>query len=247
MDKYILETKDLIDKSGKVTVMTGAGISAESGIQTFRGQQGLWNNFKPEELATPQAFWKDPKLVWEWYDWRRKTIGEAKPNPGHYALVELEGQKSNFNLITQNVDGLHQIAGSKNVIEIHGNIWKIRCTKCGEIETNFDVPLKEIPPTCSKCGDMGRPNVVWFGEMIPMDVIDKSLNVIEECDVLLIVGTSGIVEPAASMGIIAKEAGKKVVEINLEDTPSSPLYDIRIRKKSGEVLPLLCGSPEVLS
>ncbi len=247
IEEKISKAREKVGGASNIVVLTGAGISAESGVPTFRGQKGLWENVKPEEFATPEAFWRDPKLVWEWYDWRRKVMKEAKPNPGHYALAELESLKGGLTLITQNIDGLHQMAGSGNVTEIHGNIWQIRCTKCGKIEENHKVPLTELPPTCGSCGELGRPNVVWFGENIPMEVIDQSLGAIEECDVILIVGTSGIVEPAASMGLVAKQTGKTVIEINLEPTHNSPLYDLTIQGKSGDILPLLYTSAATYS
>ncbi len=240
MDEKIVDARKLIADIPNITVLTGAGISAESGIPTFRGEDGLWRNFRPEDIATPQAFLNDPKLVWDWYEWRRKIIKEAKPNAGHFALVELQKQLSNFTLITQNIDGLHQIAGSTSIIELHGNLWQVRCTKCGFIEQNYEVPLRELPPNCRQCKSIARPNVVWFGEIIPMSIIDKCLIAIESCQVMLIIGTSGVVEPAASMGLIAKQTGKTVIEINLDVTPSSGLYDISIRGKSGEILPLIC-------
>jgi NAD-dependent deacetylase len=242
LEEKIAEAREIIDSASNIVVLTGAGISAESGVPTFRGQEGLWQNYRPEELATPDAFWKDPKLVWEWYDWRRNAVKDAKPNPGHYALAELETQGKNLTLVTQNIDGLHQMAGSSNITEMHGNLWQIRCTKCGEIEQNYEVPLRQLPPKCKKCGDLGRPNVVWFGEMIDMALIDTILRAIEECQVMLIIGTSGVVEPAASMGLVAKQTNKTVIEINLDETPSAGLYDIVIREKSGEILPLLFSS-----
>ena len=242
LEEKIGQAREIINDASNIVVLTGAGISAESGVPTFRGQEGLWQNYRPEELATPDAFWKDPKLVWEWYDWRRNAVKDAKPNPGHYALAELETQGKNLTLVTQNIDGLHQMAGSSNITEMHGNLWQIRCTKCGEIEQNFDVPLRQLPPKCQKCGDLGRPNVVWFGEMIDMTLIDTILRAIEECKVMLIIGTSGVVEPAASMGLVAKQTNKTVIEVNLDETPSAGLYDIVIREKSGEILPLLFSS-----
>jgi NAD-dependent deacetylase len=240
VEDKIKEAKEIIDKASNITVLTGAGISAESGIPTFRGEDGLWRKFRSEELATPEAFQKDPKLVWEWYDWRRSIVKEARPNPGHYALAQMENEKPNFTLITQNIDGLHQLAGSRNIIEMHGNLWQIRCTRCGVIEQNHDAPLKELPPKCKNCGGLGRPNVVWFGEIIPMSVIDSALIATEKCQVMLIVGTSGVVEPAASIGLVAKHTGKTVIEVNLETTPNSSLYDLSILGKSGEILPMLC-------
>lgn len=249
MNHRIKEAKEIIDRASNITILTGSGISAESGIPTFRGQQGLWKEFRPEDIATPQAFWRDPKFVWEWYEHRRKTMREAKPNAGHYAIADLENQKSKFTLITQNIDGLHQRAGSRNVVEIHGNIWQIRCTQfdCNILEQNYDVPLKELPPKCKNCDALGRPNVVWFGEIIPMESIDKTLLAIEQCEVMLVVGTSGVVEPAASMGLVAKQTGKTVIEINLEPTHNSPLYDLTIIGRSGEILPFFCKSPETYS
>ncbi|KRT66002.1 MAG: silent information regulator protein Sir2, NAD-dependent deacetylase [Candidatus Dadabacteria bacterium CSP1-2] len=241
MEDKIKEAKAIIDNASSITVLTGAGISAESGIPTFRGEDGLWRKFRSEELATQEAFQRDPKLVWEWYDWRRGLVKEAMPNPGHYALVNLENEKTNFTLVTQNIDGLHQLTGNRNIIEMHGNLWQIRCTSCGVVEENHDVPLKEIHPKCKNCDALGRPNVVWFGEMIPMPIIDNILIAIDKCQVMLIVGTSGIVEPAASMGLVAKHTGKTVIEVNLETTPNSSHYDISILGKSGEILPMLCS------
>lgn len=242
MEDKVREAKEIIGSVPNITVLTGAGISAESGVPTFRGRNGLWREYRSEDLATPEAFTRDPRLVWEWYEWRRKIIKEAKPNPGHYALVELENEKSDFTLITQNIDGLHQLSGNRNLVEMHGNLWQIRCISCGIIEQSHDVPLKELPPICKSCGSVGRPNVVWFGEIIPISVIDKTLIAIEKCQVMLIVGTSGVVEPAASMGLVAKQTGKTVIEVNLEPTINSPLYDLSIIGKSGEVLPMLCRS-----
>ncbi len=238
-EKNLLEARLILEHSSSVTVLSGAGISAESGVPTFRGTDGLWRNFRSENLATPEAFRENPKLVWEWYDWRRCAVKDARPNPGHFALAELENQKKKFTLVTQNIDGLHQMAGSRNVLEMHGNLWEIKCTKCGLITKDYRVPLEELPPLCPSCGGMGRPNVVWFGELIPMEVIDKTLKAIEDCEVMLIIGTSGVVEPAASMGLVAKQAGKTVIEINIEHTPNSPLFDLTILGRSGEVLPLL--------
>ena len=223
MEDQIKEAKAIIDKTSSITVLTGAGISAESGIPTFRGEDGLWRKFRSEELASQKAFQRDPKLVWEWYDWRRGLVKEGRPNPGHYSLVNLENEKPNFTLVTQNIDGLHQLARSRNIIQMHGNLWQIRCSSCSVIEDNHDVPLKELPPKCKNCGELGRPNVVWFGEIIPMPIIDNILIAIERCEVMLIVGTSGVVEPAASMGLIAKHTGKTVIEVNLETTPNSSL------------------------
>lgn len=242
MNEKLIKAAEIIDRASSITVLTGAGISAESGIPTFRGEEGLWRNFRSEDLATPEAFQRDPKLVWEWYEWRRGIAKEAKPNYGHHTLAELQNHKPNFNLITQNIDSLHRLAGSRNIIELHGNLWQIRCTGCAIIEQNVDVPLKELPPKCNSCGAIGRPNIVWFGELIPMPLIDKALIAIEQCEVMLIVGTSGVVEPAASMGLVAKQTGKIVIEVNVEPTVNTNFYDLTIFGKSSEVLPLICRS-----
>ena len=247
MQEKISAAKDVIENCSSLAVLSGAGISAESGVPTYRGKEGFWRNFRSEDLATAEAFWNNPRLVWEWYDWRRSAIKDARPNPGHFALAELESLMKKFTLITQNIDGLHQMAGSKNIVEMHGNIWQIRCTKCEDIQQSHKTPLEDLPPRCVVCGEIGRPNVVWFGEIIPMHVIDASLKAIEECEVMLIVGTSGIVEPAASMGLVAKQTGKTVIEVNLEYTPNSPLFDMTILGKSGEVLPLLFTSQKAFS
>ncbi|MGB9874150.1 MAG: SIR2 family NAD-dependent protein deacylase [Hydrogenobacter sp.] len=218
----------------RIAVLTGAGISAESGVPTFRGSSGLWRTFKPEELATPQAFEKDPKLVWEWYDWRRSIIRKAKPNKGHILIAHLEQLFEDFLLITQNVDGLHRKAGSKKVIELHGNIWRVLCTVCGKRYYNYQVPLEEIPPRCKYCKGLLRPDVVWFGESLPKEEWETALEFVSSCSMLLVVGTSGVVYPVAWLPFLAKQKGAKVVEINPEDTPISQIAHIRIKKKASE-------------
>jgi NAD-dependent deacetylase len=210
-----------------LVVLTGAGVSAESGIPTFRGEEGLWKNFKPEELATPEAFRRNPKLVWEWYDWRRQLISKAQPNRAHKLLAQL-----NAVIITQNVDGLHQRAGTKKVIELHGNIWRVRCTSCGKEYENYDVPLREIPPKCKFCNGLLRPAVVWFGEGLPLDALEEAERLARSCEVFLVVGTSGVVYPAGLLPFVAKQNGAKVVEINPENTPISEIADIIIREKA---------------
>ena len=222
-----------------ICVLTGAGISSESGIPTFRGAGGLWRNFRPEELATPQAFARDPKLVWQWYDWRRGLIASASPNAGHFALAELEQRAPEFSLVTQNVDGLHRRAGSRNVLEVHGNIWTLRCTGCSREQVDDRSPLPEIPPRCPDCGALLRPGVVWFGEGLPQRVWDNAQQAAENADVLLVIGTSAVVYPAASLVPLAKAAGARVIEINVDETPLSSSVDVSLRGPSGEVLPQL--------
>jgi NAD-dependent deacetylase len=221
-----------------VAVLSGAGISAESGVPTFRGEGGLWRQFRAVDLATPEAFSRDPKLVWEFYNWRRELIGPLSPNPGHLALTQIENRVPKFTLITQNIDGLHKKAGSRNIIELHGNLWKVRCTNCETVTEDLRTPLPELP-ACESCGSLLRPHVVWFGEMLEPQVIDAAYKAISDCDLMIVVGTSGTVQPAASMGMQAKRNGASVAEINLESTPYSDVYNISISGKSGEILPLL--------
>ena len=234
----ILDIRDRIAQAESVTVLTGAGISADSGVPTFRGEEGLWKNFRPEELASPHAFERDPTLVWEWYNWRRELLSTKEPNAAHYTLAELEKHKKNFWLITQNVDGLHPAAGSTKLSEIHGNIWKVRCVNCRAIQPNHDVPIA-ILPRCNACQGLLRPHIVWFGESLDQHDLDQSFQALRGCEVLLIVGTSGVVYPAASFGPIAKQDGAFVVELNLDPTPHSDLVDISIQGRAKDLVPLL--------
>ena len=222
----------------RVVVLTGAGISAESGVPTFRGAGGLWRQHRPEDLATPEAFARGPRLVWEWYDWRRARVAKAEPNPGHLALAQLERRVPDFTLITQNVDGLHQRAGSRRVLKLHGDIWTLHCLGCGLEETNHDVPLREIPPRCT-CGGLFRPGVVWFGEALPADVLRHAMEAAAHAQVFLVVGTSAVVQPAASLPLLAQQNGAKLVEVNLEETPLSAQADASFWGKAGELLPRL--------
>ena len=221
-----------------VLVVTGSGISAESGVPTFRGEDGLWKRYRAEDLATPYAFDSDPKLVWEWYDWRRQIIGKALPNPAHVTLVEMEEHYPQFLLVTQNVDGLHRRAGSRNMVEIHGNIWRTRCMAEGNVSTLEENPLTKIPPLCS-CGALLRPDVVWFGESLPIEGLARAEDACRECDILLVVGTSGYVYPVASFPRVAKSAGATVVEVNVENTPISNCSDYTLLGKASDVLPEL--------
>lgn len=234
----LLDLARLLKHVHHVVVLTGAGVSHESGIPTFRGPGGLWRNFRPEELATPHAFARDPHLVWEWYDWRRGLIGQAQPNPGHRALVALEELAPDFTLITQNVDGLHVKAGSRRVLEVHGSIWETRCSDCGMVKEDRRVPLP-IPPQCEACGGLLRPNVVWFGESLDPRVLDAVQEALKQAQVMLVVGTSAVVQPAASFALWARQYGAKLVEINPDPTPLTPHCDFVLMGKSGEMLPLL--------
>ena len=212
----------------RIAVLTGAGVSAASGIATFRGAEGLWRTYRAQDLATPQAYARDPQLVWEWYAMRFSKVMSAKPNKAHDLLAELEVETPTFTLVTQNVDGLHERAGSINIGELHGNLTKSRCERCGNLDTltvNFS-----IPPHCSVCGSRSRPNVVWFGETLPSETFQKAVDAFETAQVALIIGTSAVVEPAASLGRLAAQNGAYVIEINPEETPLSHLAHTSIKK-----------------
>lgn len=210
----------------RVAILTGAGISAESGIPTFRGTGGLWRNYRPEDLATPEAFRRDPPLIWSWYEWRRDLIRKAQPNAAHEAIARLEQtERVTTTVITQNVDGLHLRAGSKNVIELHGNIFRVRCVAEGTVRPALD-PFRTLLPRC-ECGALLRPDVVWFGEPLSKALLDRAVRVIGEADVLLIVGTSGVVYPAA--GLAGEMRQGRSIEINTEETPLSSVCDDSVR------------------
>lgn len=233
-----------IHKANIVAILTGAGVSKESGVPTFRdAMDGLWAKYDPEELATPLAFLANPKLVWDWYQWRREMVSKAKPNPGHIALAKLQEYKARVHVITQNVDDLHEQAGSKDIIHLHGNIAQDKCFKnCQGDPTLIDISTldydKDVgPPRCPHCGEFVRPNVVWFGEMLPPDEIRRAAEISKTCDVMLVVGTSGMVSPASRLPEIAKEAKAEVIEVNPDETPISALADWTLRGASGVMLP----------
>jgi NAD-dependent deacetylase len=236
----LAQGREWLAQAQAVTVLTGAGISAESGVPTFRGPGGLWRSFRPEDLATPEAFANDPRLVWEWYDWRRSVVAKALPNSGHKALVNLQARVPQFTLITQNVDGLHDAAGSHQVVKLHGDIWSLRCVSCGREETNRTVPLAPLPPHCI-CGGMQRPGVVWFGEALPAAAIEEAFEAARHCEVFLCCGTSAVVYPAAALPRVALEAGAKLIEVNLEATDLSDAAHVSLLGKAGEILPQIVG------
>jgi NAD-dependent deacetylase len=227
-----------IDEVRSVAVLTGAGISAESGVPTFRGPGGLWRSHRPEDLATPRAFQRDPNLVWEWYDWRRGLIGACQPNAAHHTLAQMESHWDDFVLVTQNVDGLHRLAGSQAVVELHGNLWRMRCTRgCRRTWEDRSVPLREIPPRCPGCGALARPDVVWFGESLPEEALLAALTAARRCQLMLVVGTSALVQPAASLPLAAMRSGAYVVEINPQPTPLSDVVNESIREPAAVALP----------
>jgi NAD-dependent deacetylase len=227
----------LVRRAKRIAGLTGAGVSAESGIPTFRSNGGFWRTHGFEDLATPEGFARDPKFVWEWYEERRRNIAKARPNAGHDALAVMEQRAAEFTLITQNVDGLHDAAGSRNVIKLHGDIWNVRCTKCGR-ESTERAPLNDLPPYCS-CGGMLRPGVVWFGEMLPDGAIEDAMNAVRRAEVLIVAGTSARVYPAASLIPLALECGAAVIEINPEETDFSGKVTCALRGSSAEILPQL--------
>jgi NAD-dependent deacetylase len=229
-----------------VVALTGAGVSAESGVPTFRGAGGLWRTYRPEDLATPEAFARDPRLVWEWYAERRASVAACRPNRAHEALAALEDRVADFLLVTQNVDGLHAVAGSRLVFELHGSLWRTRCTACGVRRDDRRVPLADLPPRCPApaCGALLRPDVVWFGEPLLEEDMTAALAAARRAELVLVVGTSSIVYPAAALPQIARSAGAFVVEVNPEETPLTRLAHVSIRGTAGEVVSALVEAAE---
>lgn len=225
------EARGLVRKARRITVLSGAGVSAESGVPTFRGDEGLWKTYRPEQLATPQAFSANPELVWEWYQWRQSVVAKCEPNAAHRALAELEARPGTT-LITQNVDGLHRRAGSENILELHGNIWRCRCTREGGVR-DFAGQLK------CECGAWLRPHIVWFGESLDARTLEQAFSAAERCDLFLCVGTSGLVAPANMLPRVAAEHGATLIEVNLDLTPLSNAADYYLKGPAGQVLPSL--------
>ena len=233
------ELISLLRGSARLVALTGAGVSQESGLRTFRdAQTGLWTRYKPEDLASPEAFRRDPKLVWDWYAWRREAVKAVRPNPGHYALAEIERRVPSFTLITQNVDGLHRMAGSQNVLELHGNIQRVRCAACYTFTDAWDDDTESVP-RCRECGGLLRPDVVWFGESLPRDQLEAAVEAARACEVFFSIGTSGVVQPAASLAFAARNRGAVIVEINAEPTTLTAKADHVFHGRSGEILPRL--------
>jgi NAD-dependent deacetylase len=263
-DSNLKKARDLMASAKSLCVLTGAGISAESGLKTFRDGGGLWENHTIEDVATPEGFLRDPELVWRFYNARRKAADVATPNPAHLALSRLEmGFKrqrhmktpkasskgvlsrerlvATMTLLTQNIDGLHQQAGSQNVVELHGSIWKVQCTDCGVVSTDFPIELP-VPPVCAICDALLRPHVVWFGEPLDAEVISTAEAAVRACDLFLVVGTSAVVQPAASYPFIAHRRNVPVIEVNLEPTLVSTIAEVSLIGKAGDILPKIIPS-----
>ncbi len=226
----------------RVAVLTGAGISAESGIPTFRdAMTGLWARFRPEDLATADAFRRDPTLVWDWYEWRRELVAAARPNAGHFAVTALQRRLPACTVITQNVDGLHQDAGTRDVIELHGNIHRSKCLAENRVVSDWPA-TDQRPPRCPKCGAPLRPDVVWFGESLPAGELAAAETAAGDCDLMISIGTSAVVYPAAALPETALAAGANVLEINRDPTPLSELATWTLRGAAGDLLPALVAA-----
>jgi len=244
-DDSIDRSRRLLAEAASIAVLTGAGISAESGVPTYRGAGGgLWDGLKVEDWATPEGYARDPHRVWTWYSHRRVQLQQIEPNPGHRALAELQrrvgGRGGRFTLATQNIDGLHQAAGNVNVLELHGSLLRLRCWSCPYRRHVGYEPIEQIP-ACPECGADLRPDVVWFGEGLPQHVWQAAAEAAGGCDVFLSAGTSAMVYPAAGLIELAARNGARTIEVNLEPTPASGLVDVSIRAKAGEILPRLVG------
>ena len=248
-------SRDTVDEGARwiadarsILVLTGAGISAESGVPTFRGAQGLWRDFRPEELATPEAFARDPRLLWEWYGWRRELVARCRPNEAHLALARLTACRPGARIATQNVDGLHAAAAASidssaaPPLELHGSLFRVRCTSCGSRAPHtdpIDARTRVSLPVCEHCGALLRPDIVWFGEALEPPVIGAAFRLAEQADVCLVIGTSGVVQPAASLAGVAAQHGGRVIEVNPDATPLSAAADLSLRATAVEAVPSL--------
>ncbi len=241
MHAKMAAARERVAAATRVVAFTGAGISVESGIPTFRGPGGLWRQFRAEDLATEAAFRRNPGLVWEWYESRRRMMPAAQPNPGHLSLADFAQRTPGFTLITQNIDGLHDRAGSRDIVKLHGDIWIVRCTVCRSERSDFRVPLPQLPPYC-ECGGMLRPAVVWFGELLPSGVWSKAEFAASRTEVFLTIGTSAVVYPAAGLIDVARDSGAAIVEINPQTTAYSNGVDYFLQGSAGEILPELLSA-----
>ena len=235
------ELLSLFDSARMVVVLTGAGISAESGVPTFRGGGGseiwTWRGRPVTELSSAELIASDPRLVWEWFDYRRGMLKDVKPNPGHFALAAWEQRFEEFTLVTQNIDDLHREAGSQNLLELHGNIWRARCLRCASVFEARESPLEQNPPLCFVCGGPARPDVVLFGEMLPVGVFERAEEASLRADLFFVIGTSAVVYPAAGLPMLAKQVGARVIEVNPEQTDISFYVDVTVLGKAGDILP----------
>jgi NAD-dependent deacetylase len=239
LEDEVRKIVNVLKNTKKLTVLTGAGISAESGIPTYRGSGGIWNKFRAEDLAAPEAFARDPELIWKWYGERQQDALRCEPNPAHFVMAEMEKYFPMFILITQNIDNLHQRAGNSNILELHGNLFKARCIgeKCPTAGAPFEFVLGDNPlPRCRKCNELLRPHIVWFGEALDHDVLKQSFDKSVSCDTFMVIGTSAQVQPAASLPLYASTSGAVLIEVNLEKTSITPHSDISIQGKAGKIL-----------
>lgn len=264
--------RETLDRARRVLVVTGAGISADSGVPTFRGEEGLWRDHRPEELATPEAFSRDPRLVWEWYAWRRETVAGCEPNEAHLALARRADRDPGFWIATQNVDALHEAARRRvagegrrvagegrrvgggdeegaeapgRLLELHGSLFRTRCTGCGRRDDHrgeVDSSVRASLPRCRECGALLRPDVVWFGEALDPDVLDAASGAARSCEVCLVVGTSAVVQPAASLAVSAARSGAYLIEVNPDETPLSPRADLRLAGRAARTVPRCLGA-----
>lgn len=238
------KARGFVQRAERICVLTGAGVSAASGIKTFRDAGGLWEDHPVEQVATPEGFREDPALVWRFYNARRRAADVAVPNAAHIALARLElglkrkGNQAGLTILTQNVDGLHQQAGSRNVVELHGSVWLVRCTDCGEISEDYPIELP-VPPRCDECGALLRPHIVWFGEALDEAVLERAEQAIRACDLFLIIGTSAVVQPAASFPLMAGRRGVPIIEVNKALTPLTIMATVALRGPAEELLPAL--------
>ena len=256
MTDDIERARGLLRDAARVVIFTGAGVSAESGVPTFRGADGLWRNFRPEELATPQAFARDRRLVWEWYGWRRERVMQCRPNAAHEALARLALGRGGVRIVTQNVDGLHVEAASAVAdgdprkalpLELHGSIFRVRCTACGgryPHRESIDARSEETLPRCQRCGAVVRPDVVWFGEPLDAGVLQEAFDAAAQADVCLVVGTSAVVQPAASIATVTRSHGGEIIEVNPEPTPITPLATVSLRARAAEAVPAIVLTAE---